>query len=55
MELDPVEEYEERTGIHLDAHNRETLRKMVTREDEFWALYAANEERPTNNNQLDYE
>lgn len=41
---DEVREYEERTGIHLDAHSKGTLRDMIKRDNRFWEREAVRED-----------
>lgn len=33
---DEVQEYQDRTGIKLDAHSRSTLKAMIARENKHW-------------------
>ncbi len=41
---DEVREYEERTGITLDAHNKATLREVIKRENRYWEKEAIRED-----------
>jgi hypothetical protein len=44
-----VEEYAANTPGGLTATKKALLRASLQKEDEFWARYVANEERPDNN------
>lgn len=36
IKMNEIEEYEQRTGIKLDSHQREVLRSMTARENKWW-------------------